>query len=262
MLGELLAHHARPHLFKLADAQCSQRQGPVRQADQAVHLQADRFQDLADLPVLALVQGYGEPEVGTLGSLLGLVQLGLDGPIAHAVDSHALLQRVQLLLGRPAMGAGAIAADDLGRGHLQRAGQLAVVGQQQQALGIDVEAAYRDQPRQAGRQGLEHRRAPVRVLVRGHQAHGLVVAEQARRLGLADHLAVDGDDVAGLHLHRRGVQRAAVDGDAVLRDQPLDVPARADARAGQQLGDAFSPLGVGGFRVGVVGLTWVVGLGS
>jgi len=262
VLGELLADHPRPHLFQLAGAQGAQGQRPVRQADQPVHLQADGLQDLADLAVLALVQGDREPEVGALRPLLGFVEPCLDRTIADAVDGHALLQGVQPVLGRAAVRAGAVTADDPRGRHLQRPRQLTVVGQQQQAFGVDVEAPHRDQPRHAGGQRLEHRRPIQRILVRRHQPHGLVIAEQARGLGLAHHVAVDGDDVAGLDLHAGRIQRTAVDGHPALGDQALDVAARTDAGAGQQLGDALPALGVEGAVFVVVGLTWVVALGS
>jgi len=240
VLGQLLADHAGPNLLDLADPQGPQREGTIGQADQPVDLQAHRFQHLADLAVLALGQGDGDPEVGHRRPFLGLVQLGLQRAVAHAVDGHAVLQGVELVLGDAAMGAGAIAAHDAGLGRLQRPGQLAVIGQQQQALGIQVQATDGDQPGQAGWQGLEHRRAALRVLVGGHQADGLVIAEQAGRLGLAHHLAIDGEDIARLHLHSRGGQGAAVDGHAPGLDQPLDIAARGDARPGQGLGDSFT----------------------
>jgi len=85
-----------------------------------------------------------------------------------------------------------------------------------------------------------------------------VVAEEPRRLGLAHHLAVEGEDVARLHLHRRRGQRMAVQRDAALGDQPLDVAARAHARPRQQLGDAFAAA----LAIGVALLTRIVGLGS
>ena len=69
--------------------------------------------------------------------------------------------------------------------------ERAVIGQQQQPFRGEVEPADRDHARQAGRQGVEDGGAAALVAVRGHQAGGLVVAEQPRALRLRDGLAVD-----------------------------------------------------------------------
>ena len=66
------------------------------------------------------------------------------------VDGDAFGKRFELRLGDLAERAGAVGADDAGARQLQLALQLAVVGEQQQALGHEVEAADRHQ-RAAGR---------------------------------------------------------------------------------------------------------------
>jgi hypothetical protein len=136
-----------------------------------------------------------------------------------------------------AEGADAIAAHPAVVGRFQLARQGAVVGQQQQAFGVQVQTSHRDQARQLARQGLEHRRAFLGVVVGGHQPGGLVIAEHAGRLALGHQLAVDGQEVAGRDLDRRGGQHLAVDGDATVLDQPLDLAPRGHARPGQGLGD-------------------------
>jgi len=109
MLGKLLANDARPDLLELAAAEHAQRKGPVSQADQPVDLQAHGLQDPPDFPVLAFRQGDGDPQVGALRSVLGLVDRRLDRAVAHALDGYALLQPVELVLGDAAVGPGAIA---------------------------------------------------------------------------------------------------------------------------------------------------------
>ena len=52
-------------------------------------------EDLAHLAVLALAQAEREPDVGALR----LVERGLDGAIAHAVDGDAVLELVERLPG-------------------------------------------------------------------------------------------------------------------------------------------------------------------
>ncbi len=51
-----LADHPGADLFDLARQQCAQGERAVGQADQAVDLQADRLEHLADLAVLAFAE--------------------------------------------------------------------------------------------------------------------------------------------------------------------------------------------------------------
>ena len=139
-----------------------------------------------------------------------------------------------------------IAPHPAGLRQLQRPRQLAVVGEEQQALGIQVQPPDGDHARHARRQVLEHGRAPLRVGVADQQAGRLVVAPHPRRLGRIDGLAVDGEDVAGRDLHGGRVQHLAVDGDAPRPDQPLHLAARGDAGPGQRLGDAIAGLALRG----------------
>ena len=133
-----------------------------------------------------------EPDVGALH----LVERGLDRAVAHAVDLDAVLELVERLLRDGAVRAHAVAAHPAGGGQLQVAGERAVVGEQQQALGVEVEPADGDDARQVLGQRVEHGRAALRVAVRGDEALGLVVAPQPRRLGGGQRLAVDQDAVA------------------------------------------------------------------
>ena len=138
------------------------------------------------------------------------------------------------------MGADAIAPQPAGVGQFERARQPAVIGQQQQALGVEIEPADRDQPRQAFRQIVEHRRPPFGVGMGGHQAARLVIHEQPRALARRQRLAVDGDDVVGGDVERRRIDDAAVDGDAALHDPFLGIAARGEAGARHHLGDALA----------------------
>jgi DNA-binding NarL/FixJ family response regulator len=82
----------------------------------------------ADLAVLALAQGDREPAVRALLA----VDLDLHGLVVHVVDGDALAQRLELIVGGRAVDAHAVAAGPAGRGQLQLALDLAVVGQEQQ----------------------------------------------------------------------------------------------------------------------------------
>jgi 8-oxo-dGTP diphosphatase len=107
----------------------------------------------------------------------------------------------------------------------QPAGEFAIVGEQQQAAGVDVQPADRD-PAPAGsrRQMIEYRVPTLRVLARGHLALRLVVDEDLRRLRLpqAQRLAVQTDLLLAAHTHAE-YGRPAVDGEPAFADPALDL---------------------------------------
>jgi len=213
---------------------------PVGGADQPPDCEAKRGEHLAHLAVLPLAQRERDPAVHA-GAVLW-IQHRLDRPVAHAVDAQPLAQVVETGLADQAADAGAITAHDAARRQLHLPRQGAVVGEQEQALGAEVEPAYGDHPPHAFWQALEHRRAPLRVAVGGHQPDRLVVAPEPSRLGRRDRLAVDGEHVGRADLHRRRRQDRAVQADPSGGDQPLDLATRRHAGARQGLGD---PLGRG-----------------
>ena len=140
------------------------------------------------------------------------------------------------------------------------AGKPAVVGEQQQAFGVDVEPAHRHHAGQILGQVVEDRRAAFRVAGRGHEAARLVVEPQARALLGGEGLAIDGDPVGGGHVDGGALQHLAVEGHAALRDHRLRIAAGGDAGAGDHLGDAvldrFLRLGLDGraLLAGAMGL--------
>src|SRR5262245_33286122 len=90
-----------------------------------------------DLAVLAFAHGEDEPYVRTLLSL----EPRIDRPVMSAVNGDAAAQRVELLLPHAAVRAHAIAAQPAGRRQFERTREPAVVGEQKEALGVEVEAA-------------------------------------------------------------------------------------------------------------------------
>ena len=124
---------------------------PERDADQPVHLQPERLEHLAHLAVLALADAEGEPDIGALLA----VERRLDRPVADAVDGDAAAQPVERVLRDAAERAHAVAAQPAGRRQFQHAREPAVIGEQQQPFGVDVEPADADQPRQVLRQRAE-----------------------------------------------------------------------------------------------------------
>ena len=192
------------------------------------------LQHLAHLAVFAFRQGQADPRIGAAVAL----QPGAYGAKAHPVNGDAFFQRIQIGLGDAAKGARFIAAAPAGGGQLQMARQIAVGGDQQQALGVVIQPANGNHPGQAVRQGLEHGFAPFRVLVAGDQSARLVIAPQAHRLRHRQGLAVNQDAVFGADIQRRAVDAPAVDADLAVKDQFLGVAARTHARPGDHLGDA------------------------
>ena len=83
---------------------------------------------------------------------------------------------------------------------------------------------------------------------------GLVVAEESDGLGLAHHLAVDGQDVAGIDPDGGRRQGPAVDGHPALGDQALDLAPRGDPGPGQGLSDSLASA--------LRGLTFIAARGS
>ena len=158
----------------------------------------------------------------------------------NALDRDALLQPVQRLLRDAAEGAHAIAADPAGRRQFQCARQPAVIGEEQQPLGVHVEAADADQPRQVLGQGAEDRLAAFRVGMGRHQAARLVAQEQPGPRPSGQRLAVDGDAVPRPDIEGRGVDRLAVDRDAPGGDPGLGLAPRGEPGAGNHLGDAVA----------------------
>ncbi len=232
---KLVTQHAATHFKHLAFRQIAKLERAVGDTDQAVDLKAERAEHVLDLAVLAFAQTHGDPDVVTLGA----VERRVDSAIKHAVDGNAFLQLVERCLIDLAMGAHAVAAQPAGRRQFQHARETAIIGQQQQAFGIDVEAADREHTRQFTRQIVENGRAAFRVGIGRHQASGLVVKPQARALGPADGHAIHFDLVGKSRVHHRSVQLDAVQRHAAFHDHALDIAARGNAGARHDLGNAL-----------------------
>src|SRR6266850_4681844 len=193
-------------------------------------------QHVADLAVLAFADRKHQPDIGALVAL----QRRIDRTVFDAVDFDALFQFIELALGDLAMGTDAIAPQPAGIGQFEHARQPAVIGQQQQAFGVEIEPADADQPRQAFRQIVEHRRPSFGIGMGGHQPARLVKHEQPRALARRQRLAIDRDDIVGGDIERRRIDHAAVDRDTALHDPFLGVAARGEARPRHHLGDALA----------------------
>src|SRR6185437_13006237 len=146
--AELLAQHLARHFLDGAARQLAELERPVGDADEPRHAQAQMLHDAADLAVLAFMQADGEPGIAALLA----VEHRADRAIAHAADSDAGLERGEPRRIGGAMDAHAIAPEPTARRQLERARELAVVGQQQQPFRSEIEPADRDDARQLRRQ--------------------------------------------------------------------------------------------------------------
>ncbi|MNI26654.1 hypothetical protein D3C73_803640 [compost metagenome] len=164
---------------------------------------------------------------------LGTVERRFDRTVEHAVDGNAILQFVERGLIDLTMGAHAVASQPAGGRQFERARQTAVIGQKQQAFGVDVEAADGENPRQAFRQVVEHGRATFRIGIGRHQATGLVVEPKTGALDAADRHAIHFDLVFQRHVDHRCIERLAVQCDATFEDHPLHVTTRSYADTGE-----------------------------
>lgn len=217
-------------LAGITDPQVVKREGRKRDALELVDLVAERLDHAVDLAVLALVDRDAEP--GVLALAGQDLDLGWHG--GGAVVKHdALAQRIDLAAIELA-----VDLDVVGLGHVaawreQAGGQLAIVGEQQHAFGIEVEPTDRLDRHGQVRQVVHHRRASAIV---GHGCDaglGLIeqdieVVERDGGLAIDQHIVLVGIDLGAEHGHD-----LAVDLDAARDDQLLGLAARGDTSGGE-----------------------------
>jgi len=160
---------------------------------------------------------------------------------AAALDRHAAPQALERALAGHAADARVVLALDLVARVQQPRGELAVVGQQQQAFRVVVQPANRVDVLAHVRQEVEHGRPVLRVLPRGHVPAGLVEQDVAAARRRAHALAVDADVVAvGVGPAAELGYRGAVHRHAAVEDQPLRRAPRRDAGGGEDLLEAVT----------------------
>lgn len=236
--AELLAQRAALDLQNMAFRQFAELERTVGDADQPRHFEPKRAEDVLHLAVLAFAQADDQPSIAALCAF----QRCLDGTVEDAVDGDAVPEVGQGLLLDLAMDADAITPQPAGGRQFQHARQPAIIGEQQQAFGVDVQPSDRHQPRQFGRQHVEHRLAAFGVAVGGHQAGRLVEQEQACPFDRRDLGVVEMDDVGWQDVEGWRWKHLAIDLDAASGDQLLGVTTRGDAGTGQALGDTLACL--------------------
>ena len=232
---ELVAQHARAHFLHCALVHFPELKRAIGNADQPVHLQPEMLQHITYFAVLAFADGKGEPDIGALFA----VERGFDGAIAHAGNLHAIAQRVEFGLGDAAMRSHAIAPQPAGLGQLQYAREAAVIGEQQQAFGVEIKPANADQARKIFRQRAEYGGAAFRIAVGRDQPARLVIEEEPGALALRQRRTVDHDHVGIADIQRGRGDDRRIDAHASLGNPLFGLAARAQSGAGDHLGHAL-----------------------
>jgi hypothetical protein len=151
-------------------------------------LQAEEGKHVSHLAVLAFGQAQLNPAIPARAAL----EIGVDRAVADAIDRHALRKTFQLVLCDVAESAGTILPDHRRTRQLQLALQFAVVGEKQQPLGHEVQAAHGHHSRKSGGQSIVDGRASLGITRGSDRSLRFVEAEKAGRSGWANGLSVDG----------------------------------------------------------------------
>ena len=232
----MVAQHAAAHLFHLAGLKLAQLKRAIGHADKPVHRQAHHLHRAADLAVFAFAQANCQPRIGALLA----VQRDTHGLKFLAIDFDPLAQRGQAGIVGAAIHTHAVFAQPTGRGQFQLAFQRAIIGQQQQALGIQIQPAHAHHAGHFGGQRVINRGAPLLVAGGCHKACGLVVQPQARRFRRRQRRAIHGDAIPGRHVQRSALDNFAIDGNAACGDQRLGFAAAGAPRPGDNFGDTLA----------------------
>src|SRR2546423_7138137 len=135
-LAQLLPQVPGLDLSQRALRQRAELERTKRHPNQPIYRQPEMPEYILDLAVLALAHREGEPHIGALLA----VDLRLDRAIADTLDGDAVAERREPFRGDAAVSAHAIAPQPAGGGQFDRAREAAVIGEQQQAFGDDIEA--------------------------------------------------------------------------------------------------------------------------
>ena len=234
--AQLVAQHAGAHFRRFALGEVAEFERTEGDADQAVDEKPQVLEHLLDLAVLSLPQAHCDPDIVALFA----VEPGLDAQVVDAFDGDPAAQAIERRLIDGSMRAHAIAAQPAGRRQLEDARESAVVGEQQQPFGVDVEPADRDQARQAGRQRRENRPPSLRIARGGDEPPRFVKQKEPRTLALAKRLAIDAHVVGIADVEGGAVEYLAIDADAAFGNPGFGVAAGANARPSHDFGDALA----------------------
>jgi len=174
------------------DLEVAQGQGAEPDADEVDDRVADGIQHTADLPVFAL--GDGDPEQGMAATLLD--KRDFRGQGRAVFKGHAPAQQVQGFIRDHAFDGGLVGPGSLVAGVGEAVGPFAVIGEQQQSHGIEIESAHGIDPLGDVLYQVGHQGSAFRLVQRTDVAERLV-DDQVSPLGRpGDLAAVHFDPVA------------------------------------------------------------------
>src|SRR5579875_1211998 len=237
LVAELLVHHARRHFLERAARQVAELERAVSEADEPRHREAHMRHHLADLAIAPFAQRDRQPHVARM--LLAFVD-GMDRAVSDAVDRDTVLECFEPLGIDDAVDAHLVAPEPAIRRQLQAPRELAVIGQKQQAFGIEIEPADGNEARRALGQLVEDGLAAFLVAMRRDEPGGLVIAPKPRAVGCGQRLAVDGELGGVGNVDGGRGQFFAAQTYAAFGDPALGVAARAEAGARQDFRDALA----------------------
>lgn len=219
---------ARCQIAPGAQCQSGDRERTDANATEPFDRNADRFHHAADDVIGPFVDDHRQDQA--LGSLAQDAELPRND--AMALDNDAVLDALQCHVGRSRQRQDLIVLIEFVPRMHHPVGNVAVVGQEEESLGITVEATDRIDPLRHVDE-LHDGPAVALVLRRGDVAARFVENDITRSLGPQE-FAVDAD----LGANRIGFcaefgYNIAVDSDAPLGDQGFGDPARGDSARGE-----------------------------
>ena len=217
-----------------------QRAEPERAVTRAMEprdAQSHRLAHSAHLPVASLVQD--DLDLGPLGSRVPDPDLAGRADGAR-LELNALAQATDLRpVGRPVEPHAVELPHPVARMH-EVVGELAIVGGDDQAAGLGIEPADREQAR-PGRQQRAHGRSSLGIVERRDDPDRLVDHHVAERGAPGDRASVHLDAVAvGYHVGAGLLDHGAVDPHRAGLDQRIALASRSDAATGEQLVETYS----------------------
>jgi hypothetical protein len=209
---------------------------------------ADLLKHLADLAVAAFGEGDFVPGIVSIADAADSSRLSQHAAqllvlVPAFVDHDARAKLVERLIAGLAADLDQVDLRHLVGGAGEQVGKLAVVGHQQQAFALIVEASDREDTRLAGKEP-HHRRTPLGIAGRRDVPLGLVqhcVAQPMATLArFGQQLAIDADVVEpSIGLSSEFGDRLAVDLNAPFGDQLLGLAAGGDSSGGNDLLQPF-----------------------
>ena len=220
-----------------ARRQPAEAQGPESRADESKHRMPQRGQRAADLTLASLAQH--EHETGRVDAPIEASRADLRRRSAPVLELHTRRQMTQACVAHPPPRRHLVLAFAAERRVQQRVGKRTVVGEQDQTLRVQIEAADRIEPGQARREQIHHRATPGGVTNRREKPARFV--DRPARMRRHTHAStIDRDRLLARIRAIPDLDHGAIHPDASGADPFLGSAARREARRSQQLLDALA----------------------